>query len=237
MKQPLIVELFGPGGSGKSSIAPEISARLEAKGLIVEHRFQKVSWTGLFLKPWGTVSTLVKLMLIYSRLRNDFIIPRDFAGKNGFRAYLLLTRVQNYMRRMSIVWAKAPDIFLIEQGEVFFQIDGALYSKNPSCTLPLRSEAVIVFEISEAEVVSRLHSRGLRKGPESRAIAGDPEFRNQYLASFENATMGARQKVRALTVDGSRPLEESASEICDYLSSILDSRRPGENLSRRRPPT
>lgn len=231
MKKPMVVELLGPAGAGKSTLAPLIAEQLRARGLAVEHSVQVGRWQALFREPWKTVSTLTILFATYSHLRSDSIRPRELTGTIRLGSYLLFTRAKNYMTKISILWEKVPDVYILEHGEFFFQSDQQLYSQRRSNALPLRSDVVINIEIPEAEVLARLTKRGLSKGPESRAIVNELEFRRHYLASISAAAEASQRHVPTLSVNGLLRVEESTQQICSYVENLLRSRTPYEGAA------
>lgn len=125
----------------------------------------------------------------------------------------------NLARRVVASRRLAHGVCIIENGEAYFRSDTKLRDCPTLEAVVPKTRMLIYLEVSEELMLERLQSRGLSKGPESRALAVSKAFRMRYIAEIASVFQEMERQVPALKVKGSISTEEQVTEIVEFVLS------------------
>ena len=220
MSRPVIVELFGPAGTGKSSCLTPLRHALLQDGFSVRTSQDKVRFRALLVMPqlvWGAASLARYFHDTHSRPGFEEVFGRRyFAG-----LYLFYTRVSKFLRNWLLYVDGEYDVLLCEHGEFFFKADQNLHRVRGIKNSSPPTGILVSLVIPEKEMVERVYRRGVKKGPESNAIVSQDSFRLRYMRSFESVILGTESEVLSFRLNAARPLEEVVAEIEGFVLSSL----------------
>lgn len=218
MDNPLVVELYGPAGSGKSSCLAPLRDALENEGITVRTSQDGVSIWALMRRP-----NLLKVAISFARYsknsHSELGLGESGEGPKFFSLYLVFTRVLKSLRNWLLYLDGDCDILLLEHGEYFFRADQALYGVRPIKNSSPPTEICIGLSLPETEIIERVRNRGIKKGPESSAIISQVIFRQRYLKSFETVIRGLDSRLVSTNIVSDKRLETVVEDARAFLLS------------------
>jgi thymidylate kinase len=222
--EPLVVEFFGPAGAGKSTLLKGVSRALHDRGLSsTSHSQNRLDFNSVRRFLCCILGSLSLLRDYVSIPATDLVSP--FEGKGiKWRLYLLVSRGRNLFQLSKQIAFSRASVELVEQGEYFFRSDMLLHgASNTNLKIP-RTDKVIFLDVTEAEMISRLHFRGLQKGPESTSLAKNSMFRRRYRKAIRDVLAVASENVPTKIYDSSMPVSSLVKEITLELEMSLKAR-------------
>jgi len=217
---------MGAGGAGKSTLVAACQELLNAD-FAVRSSFDRMSWSGVLRSPLHWTRVFARFCADYGIRKRVDSIPMFAGNPLRERAYLFLSRVLPHQRKLSACLTHAYDILLMEHGAITFRYDQFAQSGVEPKGLTLRCDAIVVLRVSSEEMVKRLFQRKLSKGPESRAIAEDRDYREKYLAVVNSGISFAESSgIPVLILDGSRPVEALTKQVAAYINVIMSRYEP-----------
>lgn len=217
-----IVEVVGPAAAGKSTLVPRLAISLQLLGIEVASSADRLPVLSYVLRLPDVLRALAAVIRTYSRTPISAMTRCIVGNPRSFRIYLVWTRAKNLIRRVVAVKTPKQGVCLIENGEAFFNSDTRLHNCRGLGAIPPKTSVLIYLDVTEALMVERLHSRGLSKGPESRALAENRQFRVAYRNAIKRVFEEMSEQLPSLVVDGSLPTENQVATILDFLSQHVE---------------
>jgi adenylate kinase family enzyme len=217
-KQPIVVELVGPAGAGKTSLAKFLGQQNEVMRITDPPYFRRVEDIPFFVK--NTISLLHTFFELHRNHNGRWLTLREIAWMvtlNGW--YGLLRKCPN-----------SGTIIVLDQGPVFLLVQ--LYKFGPECLRSRKAEKwwdrilrqwamtidrVIYLDAPDNELLRRIRKRSqehiMKEEPESRVY----EFLAQYRLAYDQMIcmlMGNGYRFKVLYFD---TVQESIDEISNRL--------------------